>query len=88
MSLAIFGQTLEMCQQRTFAPRIKPEVQVVRVNNKVRVLGVKEAAIYLNCSQTVVRDIAIGQSKCARYSIALVSRVLREYPQLQGGASA
>lgn len=83
MGLAIFGQGIEHCQQRTLPARIKPQVQVLRLNNKVRVIGVKEAAFFLGCSQTVVRDIAIGGKQCARYSVALVSRVLREYPQLR-----
>lgn len=82
MGLAIWGQGLEICQQRTLPLRVKPDVQVLRLNGKVRVIGVKEAAAFLGCSQTVVRDIAIGPTKCARYSDALVSRVLREYPQL------
>jgi hypothetical protein len=50
MSLAIYGQALEMCQQRTFPVRTKPQVQVLRLNGKVRVIGVKEAAAWLHCS--------------------------------------
>jgi hypothetical protein len=84
MSLAIFGQDISMCQQRTLPVRTKPGVQVLRLNGKTRVIGVKEAAAWLGCSQTVVRDIAIGPDKCARYSDALVARVLREYPMLKG----
>jgi hypothetical protein len=84
MSLAIFGQDVSVCQQRTLPMRPKPGVQVLRLNGKVRVIGVKEAAVWLGCSQTVVRDIAIGPAKCDRYSDALVARVLREYPMLKG----
>lgn len=88
MSLALFGQTVATGHVSCSPSRSKPEVQVLRVNGKVRVIGVKEAAIYLGVSQTVVRDIAIGPAKSARYSLSLISRVTREYPQLQGGAHA
>ncbi len=84
MSLAIFGQDVSVSQQRTLPVRPKPGVQVLRLNGKVRVIGVKEAAEWLKCSQTVVRDIAIGGAKCARYSEGLIARVLREYPMLKG----
>ncbi len=84
MSLAIFGQDVSVCQQRTLPVRPKPGLQVLRLNGKVRVIGVKEAAVWLGCSQTVVRDIAIGGKQCDRYSDALVARVVREYPMLKG----
>jgi len=84
MSLAIYGQALEMCQQRTLPIRQKPSIQVLRLNGKVRVIGVKEAAIFIGCSQTVLRDLAMGPAKSARYSAVLRARVLKEYPQLKG----
>ena len=87
MSLALFGQVLEMCQQRTLSVRQKPSIQVLRLNGKVRVIGVKEAAIFIGCSQTVLRDLAMGPEKSARYSDALRARVLKEYPQLEGGVN-
>jgi hypothetical protein len=84
MVLAMFGQVVDMGHRVEPPVRRKPEVQVLRLNGKVRVIGVKEAAIYLGISQTVVRDIAMGPEKSARYSAALRTRVLKEYPQLKG----
>jgi len=79
MSLALFGQSV------ADAPRgkPKPEVKAFRVNGKVRVAGVKECALWLQVSQTTVRDIAAGPEKCKRYSAALIARVLHEFPMLK-----
>jgi hypothetical protein len=57
----------------------------LRLNGKVRVIGVKEAAAWLHCSQTAIRDIATGPEKSKKYSQAFKERVLNEFPSLQGG---
>lgn len=80
--IAALAQANQTLQQRTFQARPKPSVTVLRLNGKVRVIGVKEAAEWLHVSQTALRDIATGPEKSKKYSCAFKARVLGEFPQL------
>ena len=60
----------------------KPDLAVVCVNGRRRMVGTGAAAKWLGLSPMALRNIAAGRWRGLGYTEATVARVLREYPQI------